>query len=120
MTHLITEGDMDDLGLSKHGSELDIDIDPNKEVFKQPQMFVQMRKASDYPDGMVVKTDDGEEVKVSQGEAKFISQKGPKGLAPVFGIHPSGARDPDAEEAVMKELQNSKGLMKVLDLIRKK
>jgi len=115
----MNEDDMADLGLKGHGSELDIDIDPNKEKFKNPQMMVQLRKVADYPEGGTVKTDDGQEIKVSQREARMISQIQPSKLGPVFGIHPKMARDPDADEAIINKLQTSDGLMKVLGLIRK-
>lgn len=119
LKHLMNEDDMADLGLKGHGSELDIDIDPNKEKFKNPQMMVQLRKVADYPDGGTVKTDDGKEIKVSGREARMISQIQPSKLGPVFGIHPKMARDPDADEAIINKLQTSDGLMKVLGLIRK-
>lgn len=116
----MTEGDMDDLGLKGHGDELDIDIDPNQEKFKEPQMMVQLRKLADYPDGGMVKTDDGKEIKVSGREARTISSINPiSKLGPIFGIHPKMARDPNADEAIINKLQTSNGIEKVLGLIRK-
>ena len=120
LTHLISEDDMADLGLKGHGSELDIDMDPNAEKFKQPQMMVQLRKVADYPEGGTVKTDDGDEIKVSNREARMITAISPIAkLGPVFGIHPKMARDPDADEAIIAKLQTTDGINKVLGLIRK-
>ena len=110
----IVEGTMDDLGLRVHGSELDKDIDPNKEVFKAPQVSVQLKKITDYPEGGKVKTDDGKSVPVSQKQAMAILQKGYIGLAPALGITPKYARDPDAKDEVMKQMQTSAGLVKIL------
>tara|TARA_X000001036_G_scaffold425510_1_gene451785 strand:- start:724 stop:1080 length:357 start_codon:yes stop_codon:yes gene_type:complete len=110
----IVEGAMDDLGLKGHGSELDLDIDPNKEVFKNKQVSVQLKNITDYPKGGEVKTDDGKSIPVSQKQAVDILSKGYIGLAPVLGIKPKYARDPDAKDEVMKQMQTSAGLEKIL------
>ena len=110
----IVEGAMDDFGLGDHGRELVKDIDPNKEVFKNKQVSVQLKNILDYPKGGTVKTDDGKSVPVSQKQAQTILSKGYIGLAPVLGIKPKYARDPDAKDEVMKQMQMSAGLEKIL------
>ena len=114
INELLKEGpSFADLGLKGLGSELDKDYD-DKEVFKQPQVSVQLRKISDYPKGGEVKTDDGKTIPVSQDQAKAILQRGYIGIAPLLGIKPKYARDPDAADEVMKQIQMSAGFSKVL------
>lgn len=110
---------MADLGLKGHGSELDVDADAEKPGFSKDQVIVQLRKLADYPDGGVVYTDDGEEIKVSNREARMLAQVQPSKLGPLFGLKSMMARDPDMDAKVLAKLQTSDGLNKVLGLIRK-
>lgn len=112
--------DSDDFGLKGHGAELDKDIDPNAKRYNNDSLVtVQAGKLADYSDGGEIETDDGEMIKVSQQEARFIRNLELKKLAPYFGIEYKMARDPEVDDAIQTKLQSSEGLMKLLGLIRK-
>jgi hypothetical protein len=104
------------------GNDLDFDMSvgdddygDSETNFSQEAMQVQLMKVSDSDDHpdiknpvRTVKTDDGKTVRVEQGEAKAILR-----LLSMEGLKPA------AKIQVMKDIQNSEGLEKLLDLVRK-
>ena len=117
----VYEGAMDDFGLKGHGSELDKDIDPNAKRYDNDALVtVQAGKLADYADGGEIETNDGEMIKVSQSEAKFIRQVPMKNLAGLFNVKYAMARDPEADDAIQTKLQDSEGLNLLLRALRKK
>jgi hypothetical protein len=116
----VYEGAMDDFGLRGHGAELDKDIDPNAKRYNNDLVTVQASKLADYPDGGEIETNDGEMIKVSQQEAKFIRQVPMKNLAGLFNVKYAMMRDPEADDAIQTKLQDSEGLNLLLRALRKK
>lgn len=117
----IAEISLGDLGLRKHGSELDNDERGMNADYTQ--IATQASQFSDLPKGGTIETTDGQKVEVSQDEAKFLARFAGREVARlygVFGIKPAYGNDPDAMEQAQKVFASSKGLMKILDKVRSK
>lgn len=104
------------------GKDIDFDLSIDKDddsdsltKFKQEAMQVQLMKIADsdsHPDiknpVRTVVTDDGEEMRVEHGEAKAILK-----LLTLPNLKP------DAKMQVMRDIQTSEGLAKMLDFVKK-
>lgn len=116
----VHEGVLDDLGLGNVGRELDNDERGMNTDYTQ--VATQAAGFADLPKGGTIETTDGQKVEVSQDEAKFLARFAGREITklyPVFGVKPSYANDPDAMEKAQKIFASSKGLMAVLNKIRK-
>ena len=110
----------DDFGLGDRGRELD-----NDERGMNPdytQIASQAAQYSDLPKGGTIETTDGQKVEVSQDEAKFLARFTGREVArlyPMFSVTPAYGNDPDAMEKAQRIFASSKGLMAVLNKVRK-
>lgn len=111
--------DDDDFGLKGHEDPADKDIDPNAKRYDNVLVTVQASKLADYPDGGEIETAEGDMVKISQNEAKFIRNMQMKQLANLFNIEYKMNRDPDADDKIQTMLQTNKGLELLLRALRK-
>lgn len=101
------------------GDDLDFDMSIKKDDdltnFKQEAMQVQLMKISDSADDpdiknpiRTVKTDDGKEMRVEHGEAEALLKILQMGMKP------------DVKMKIMKDMQNSEGLEKMLKFVNDK
>ncbi|MDA9938771.1 hypothetical protein N9C48_01540 [bacterium] len=113
----IVEGTIDDLKLRGHGAELDRDDDDSVAVkLKGEPMQVQLMRIEDSEEDDDIKnpvrsvvTSDGQKIKVDRPEAISILKalKSPNGK-------------PEQKLQLQKKIQDSKGLITILNILRKK
>lgn len=118
INELILEADFDmdyNPAFDKHGSELDKDDDSVAVKMKGEPMQVQLMRIEDSEDGPDIKnpvrtvtTDDGKTIRVERPEAMTIL----KAL--------SGPAKPEQKLGLQKKIQNSEGLIAILNMLRKK
>ena len=116
----VHEGVLDDLGLRGHGSELDNDDAGMNADYTQ--VATQAAQFSDLPKGGTIETTDGQKIDVTQDEANFLKRFTGREVArlyDMFGVKPAYGNDPDAMEKAQKIFASSKGLMAVLNKVRK-
>lgn len=100
------------------GDDLDFDMSIKKDDdltnFKQEAMQVQLMKIADSEEDPDIKnpvrtvtTDDGKEMRVEHGEAVALLKVLQMGMKP------------DVKMKIMKDIQNSEGLEKMLDFVKK-
>jgi hypothetical protein len=110
----------DDFGLRGVGSELD--NDERGMAADYTQIASQAAQFSDLPKGGTIETTDGQQVEVTQDEAKFLARFTGREVArlyDLFGVKPAYGNDPDAMEKAQKIFASSKGLMAVMNKVRK-